>query len=296
MAFEFERRESVSAGVRRVAREEMSSAEAELLDVRMPADRAVHETRKRLKRLRALLRLVEPQLPRQDFRDTNRTLRDLGRALSGARDSAVILATLRDLATAPGAPSIESLHGYLAEQYGAGQAGDDQLAAQRQEVAAVLQELQSGMAALPLRGKGFALIAPGLEKTYRRGREALRVALLDRDDECWHAWRKRAKAHWIQMRLLRPMWPEMMKSQDGALEALSDRLGDDHDLTVVDVVLAGLPEGVMAPEAIATLRDRIAERKASLRARVIPLGQRLYAEKPKALRKRLHAYWRVWRP
>ncbi|WP_019627218.1 CHAD domain-containing protein [Thioalkalivibrio sp. ALJT] len=296
MAFAFKRKESVSAGLRRVVREEMSSGEAELLDAGIPDDRVVHETRKRLKRLRALLRLVEPQLPRKDFRDRNRALRDLGRALSGARDAAVILTTLRTLADAPGMPSVEPLHRYLSEQYGAAQAGDDQLKAQRHAVAAALRERRAEMVALPSRGKGFARIAPGLERTYRRGREALGVALVDGDDELWHTWRKRTKEHWIQMRLLRPVWPEMMKAQARALGTLSDLLGDDHDLTVVDTVLVGLPEGVMEPSAIARLRAQVAEQKGSLRARGLSLGQRVYAEKPKALQKRLHAYWRAWRP
>ncbi|MFO7954729.1 CHAD domain-containing protein [Thioalkalivibrio sp.] len=295
MAFAFRRTESVPAGIRRVANEEMRNAEAELLDTDMPGARAVHETRKRLKRLRALLRLVEPALPGEAFRERNRVFRDLGRALSGARDAEVVLATLRTLTGDSGLPSVNRLEDYLAARNAPEPAGGQSLELQRQYVAGVLRETRAEFLALPLRRKGFALLGPGLERTYRRGREALGGAIEDPDDTRWHAWRKRVKEHWSHLRLLQPVWPEVMQSHVGALEALSDLLGDEHDLTVLSATLDGLPEGVIDTETHAGLRRQLADHKALLRHQALPLGQRLYAEKPKAMRIRLHAYWRVWR-
>ncbi|MHB8242476.1 MAG: CHAD domain-containing protein, partial [Solirubrobacteraceae bacterium] len=59
-----------------------------------PDERAIHETRKALKRLRALLRLLQPELGLAAYEHENAALRDAGRRLAGARDAEVTLATL----------------------------------------------------------------------------------------------------------------------------------------------------------------------------------------------------------
>ena len=66
-----------------------------------PDEDAVHETRKALKRLRALVRLLEPELGAQAFARENAALRDAGRRLAGARDAEVMVGTLDALIAAP---------------------------------------------------------------------------------------------------------------------------------------------------------------------------------------------------
>ena len=60
-------------------------------------DVAVHEARKDVKKLRALLRLVRSTTSGRVRRRENEALRDVGRSLSGVRDADVMLATLADL-------------------------------------------------------------------------------------------------------------------------------------------------------------------------------------------------------
>ena len=59
--------------------------------------RTVHETRKALKRLRALLVLLRPELGAKRYARENAALRDCGRRLAGARDAEVMLGTLDSL-------------------------------------------------------------------------------------------------------------------------------------------------------------------------------------------------------
>ena len=49
----------------------------------------MHETRKALKRLRALVRLLREELGEQAFERENAALRDVARRLAGARDAEV---------------------------------------------------------------------------------------------------------------------------------------------------------------------------------------------------------------
>src|SRR4030095_12488027 len=54
----------------------------------------VHELRKRLKKMRAVLRLVRDELGEEVFDRENGVLRDLGRKLSPARDATVRVSAL----------------------------------------------------------------------------------------------------------------------------------------------------------------------------------------------------------
>jgi hypothetical protein len=63
----------------------------------MPTADAVHETRKALKRLRTLVKLLEDELGAQATAREQAILRDAGRRLAGARDAEVMVSTLEAL-------------------------------------------------------------------------------------------------------------------------------------------------------------------------------------------------------
>ena len=51
--------------------------------------------------------------------------------------------------------------------------------------------------------------------------------------ESLHEWRKRVKHLWYHHTLLRSLWPPVMEVTGDEAHALSDHLGDDHDLAVL---------------------------------------------------------------
>ena len=81
----------------------------------------MHETRKALKRLRALLRLVRPAMGEAAFKQENAQLRDIGLSLSGARDRHVLLETVNKLEGAAGFGPQGSRFGSLRALYRGGQ-------------------------------------------------------------------------------------------------------------------------------------------------------------------------------
>src|SRR5688572_29173690 len=96
MAYRFDRDESVTRSVRRIACEGLDDA-IERLSVcgGATADEIedhVHEVRKRCKELRGLLRLVRSDLG-EDFRSADRTIRTAARELSALRDAHALLDT-----------------------------------------------------------------------------------------------------------------------------------------------------------------------------------------------------------
>src|SRR5690349_15164182 len=99
MPYRLEREESVLAGLQRVAREELESAGAKLGGrERISRDKAIHEARKSMKKVRALLRLMKDELRGVDAGENVR-LRDIARHLSHYRDSFVMVETFDDLKT-----------------------------------------------------------------------------------------------------------------------------------------------------------------------------------------------------
>src|SRR3954454_8411398 len=97
-AYRLHEREYVPDGLRRVARGQLECG-LEDLDGEPTdnLDQAVHETRKRLKRLRATLRLGRGGIGQDTYKAENAAFRDAGRRLAGPRDAAVLVETLDEL-------------------------------------------------------------------------------------------------------------------------------------------------------------------------------------------------------
>ncbi|CAO3439557.1 hypothetical protein [Azospirillum argentinense] len=70
-----------------------------------------------------------------------------------------------------------------------------------------------------------------------------------------------------------------------------DLIGHDHDLVVLHDIAASSVLDVTAAEALAALVER---RCQELRREAMPIGLRLYAERPGTVIDRLDVYWRAW--
>lgn len=252
-----------------------------------PAD-AVHEARKALKRLRALLRLGEGAIADQRFRHENRTLRDVGRALSGTRDAQVLLETLDGLRTRyREAVHEEAWSGLRASLAGAAtKAGavDPAHAASLTRVLAGVRERAPQWAA-PQNGRPDAL-ANGFKSVYRRGRRAYATASSQPNGENLHGLRKRAKDLWHSAQLLEGVGAKQLRPLKQAAHHLADLLGDDHDLMILREHSLEHPE-LLSPLELELLLALISARQQDLQREAIACAAELYGEKPKKLLSRM---------
>src|SRR5688572_7871048 len=106
---------SVEAGVRRIAAGEVEAALEEIAAGANTGE-AVHNARKRLKKLRALLRLVRPEFRR--FRKENATIRKVADQLSAARDARVLVDTLDSLSKGSVPKAVRALRADLVQEAG----------------------------------------------------------------------------------------------------------------------------------------------------------------------------------
>src|ERR1700737_1944746 len=97
MSYELRRNETLGDNLRRICRKQIECALTIAKGEREPDDTPVHETRKHLKKARAILRLVRKEIGRGLFRKHDHCLRDVGRLISEIRDAEVRLQTVREL-------------------------------------------------------------------------------------------------------------------------------------------------------------------------------------------------------
>jgi CHAD domain-containing protein len=288
MSYRLDLDEPVPAALRDVATERLERAVRRLREEHSddPVE-AVHGARKDLKKARALLRLARPDMPRDAYRRENRTLRDVGRAMSGGRDADVMVETSDALAERFGnSRKFAALHRRLAAH-----ARDHQDAADVDALVGSLQDAAERAASWPFHDCDLATLRAGEKRAYRDGRRAFADARADPSAERLHEWRKRVKDLWYHHRLLAKAWRGPMKAHADECDTLGKLLGDDHDLaTLADTLTAG--DGVDAPPSVDVdaLTGLIERRREELRAEAFALGERLYAEKPKAHARRIGRY------
>jgi CHAD domain-containing protein len=292
MAFRFKLSEPFDNGFKRIATEQIDRALAQLND---NEDRvvAVHECRKALKRIRALLRLVRPALGDSTFRSENAQMRDIAGGLSGARDRHVLLETLAKLeaaSEAAGTPFAAAIRTAIMEIANGGDAPKGDVAAMK-HAASLLTDAKKRIAGLRLTGDGFAAVGPGLQASYRKARRAFREAYRDPHDDAFHEWRKGTQQHWRHMALLARAWPECLGARSTEARALSQLLGDDHDLALLIAFLNSDAADAIADAHVLTAKQAALRRQDELRTIARPLGQRLFAEGPKTLHRRIAVYW-----
>jgi CHAD domain-containing protein len=286
--------EPLGKGIARIAHGRIGHALDELGGATESSpEEAVHEARKDVKKLRALLRLVGSGTSGRVRRRENEALRDVGRSLSGVRDADVMLATLADLEEGfPGDLPPEAA-GALREQLEAHRRG---MTLDGAESAALeLARIRDRVRTWTPRGDDVGVVRQGLERGYRRGRRALREARREPTAENLHEWRKRAKDHWYNLGILRDVWPPVMEPLADAAHQLSERLGEDHDLEVLLDFARSRAIGLDGADRVVALTAVVESRREGLRAEAFALGERLYAEKPRAFAGRVESLWHTWR-
>jgi len=101
-----------------------------------------------------------------------------------------------------------------------------------------------------------------------------------------HEWRKRVKYLWHQFQLIQVAWPAMIQAYMDVLKDLSDVLGDYHDLAIIeDKAKQVAPQ--LSTAFIKKFYKVTEKRKDHLHGESLKLGRLIYAEKPKAFKKRM---------
>jgi hypothetical protein len=289
MSYRFSLWETVPAGIKRIALEQIDQALAQLSDPGVDLDGAVHNVRTCFKRIRAVLRLVRNEMGADLYKRENALYRDAGRRLSAVWHSAARLRTLDKLVEQCDVRSIldaaASTREWLAREHSTAvrELLDEQLLAQ---VETTLEKARTHVDTWPIEHDDFSALMGGLWRVYKRGRNGHAVACRGFNDKDLHEWRKQVRYLWYHLQILRLCWSDVLLDFASSLHDLSGSLRDDHDLAEL--------RSVLAKESF-VLTGLIDRRRAELRPAMRSLGQRVYAKEPALFTAHVADRWRAWR-
>jgi CHAD domain-containing protein len=282
VARQFQPEQETSDEVRRVASEELAQAVEFLSTKELDVDTAVHEARKRIKRLRALLRLVRGELG-SVFDAVNGELRSTARRLASAREAAATLEAIDQLKADKGDRVAEELFAAARETFSGRTPSRASLGGLLETSAQNLDWVKKAIDGSDLDGSGFDLLRPGFRRTYRTARRRLHEAMRSHTAEAFHELRKAVKAHQHQLHFVELAWPELLTPRREALSDLSELLGQHHDLSLL------VPE--LRDAGHTELAELGRERSAELEHDILKRSRLLLSEPARYFAGTLHAWY-----
>jgi CHAD domain-containing protein len=289
--------ETIPTGIMRVAGEQTGKAIG-AMEYWQDDERVIHKVRKHLKKLRALMRLMRDEIGEEEYKRHNVFYRDLGRELSDVRDVTSLLEILERLKEKFGdsvkAQTFEPLEELLGEERTRLKAQQLEKGDRMEHVKEELEQSAERFEQIPISSDCWEEMVSSVRRVYKRGYKGFQASLEQPTTETMHEWRKRVKYLWYHNRLLRHAWYRIFQSFRRETKQLSDILGDYHDYALLKAQLIQvhdqLPaQTIQATDAFATKQQEVLLERAYL------LGQRVYAESPKAFAHRLEHYLDAWR-
>ena len=273
--------------VRRIAREQLERAIAALETRPDGLHEAIHEARKKFKRVRNLYRLVG-SADKTFRRQENARIRDTARSLSLVRDATALIETADHLSehtlTDDEAETLDAARTVLVLRRDDIASSETDL---EDKVRHAIDQCHAAHAALnalelPSRpGHAARLLAKGWRKALQRAAEALEFCEGQGHGEAYHDLRKAAQAYWMNLSLLRELWPSAFAVKRRDAKRLVDLLGHEHDLTVLTALLDHEPELFGDGEGQSFLLAIIIRRQQDLRREAVSLAGQVFADPAK---------------
>jgi CHAD domain-containing protein len=295
MPFRLRSTESIADGLRRVAREELSSISTHLGGAAPPGDDAIHEIRKSVKKTRAILHVFDAD-DGLGLAKSAKRLHAINGRLSALRDADVMLETLRtlrikDRSTLNGR-CVARLHRRLASHN-----KSVMKAARRkgtwQRVGRSVRKIRRDAKQWKPKHCQCDSFAAAIRLSHRRGREAMARARKSELAADFHDWRQQIKALWYELRLVEGSSPRIRRDVT-TLHRAEEWLGNDHNVLVLcDALSKGMPQG---DSRIDLDRVRLVGDlyQSELRTKALASTKRIYARAPREYANSVRREWKEW--
>ena len=265
----------------------LSRALATLRDAGEPLEQRVHETRRQLKRLRAISALLvgdDNPLSTSDRLGVAAVARSLGRL----RDPFAQLGVWREFSRTL-EPQLASGVRLLLEEQQANTAARERMRRTVQRSERVLETLHDRVSRHGSSPAGDRLARKawfcGMRAAYRKARQRLRRA---RQKSSWkrlHALRRASQFHRYQLHFLQEFVGKPLTPEVKIAARLVDQLGLHHDLGAIERYLATVP-GPTSTRARRALRERMQKLATSALRR----ARRVFSDSPGAFERKIRGY------
>lgn len=290
MAFRIKADQPIVDELRRIVRNEFRAALDELKG-NGPDEQAILESRKSVKKIRAVLRLVRTDLG-EDFGVLNKRLREVSHSLASLRDvdaTAETLDALRAHYPTVITTRVATVAGHTLQQRKRRAHG--RAARARPRAAAALERTRKSTVRAIERAGRFSVVWAGLTYGYQRARRAMKTLRPDSDATQFHTFRRYVKSHWYHMRLLARVHPTA-RARTRTLAQLETVLGDDHNLAVLRATILEDPDRFGDARTTALVLGCVVKYQTMLRQRALKLGTRMFKHSASEFRRSAGAWWR----
>ncbi len=269
--------------IRRVATEICNDGLEELIVHSNPDEIVIHNTRKRIKFLRALLRLVKYDLDKVHYSSQNNFLRHIKNLSTNQREIIVLeKAVLQLLSTSTKNSTIaflERVHSsVMAEKEIINREPTHEALVGRYQK--LLQVYKNLIREWPFSKKDLKQIITGMTVIYDSARRLLLQSRTSRDVHSLHDLRKRTKDLYHIFSVIVPASTKEYRHTTILLKKLSDILGDIHDLFAIPDFIEKVTPGVHDDPVFLKIKKRT-QRKIDARIdKALKLSDEVYKQTP----------------
>lgn len=201
----------------------------------IPDEKVVHDVRVLMKKSRALLKLVAPQLDNESFRKDIFAFREVGRKMCSWRETSVHRKTLKELRKEfPGIFSRlkenERLKTLLKKDETLHEPSQEMIE-RSEEIIDVLNRTGYRVRFQSMNKLDPHLLVKELEVTYMVVADIFLICRNNPNPDDLHEFRKKAKDFLYQLLIFRPLNPSVVKVLEKRLDGMTQNLGKFNDLT-----------------------------------------------------------------
>lgn len=300
MSLALRQRETVRAALRRNLDKRIALATALLA---APPDGEssgrIHEARKQLRHVRALLRLIARESGHRRRARGTRRLRKVMRGLSAGRDASALLQALLRSGRAARLPaqSLERLRSTLEFRRNRAHAAILSDPTRHTDLLASLRNARKDVQHVSQIAAGWGSIGAGLREIYSTARTAATsISSADNPpDETWHEARKRAKDLLYALEFLRRCAARNMERRIQSVHNLTSLLGQDRDLATLQATLGGSLRRQLSQGASLRLTREVRDRRRLLQKKARAAITKVYLDDEVAFARNIHREWKHWR-
>ncbi|MBX2840473.1 MAG: CHAD domain-containing protein [Flammeovirgaceae bacterium] len=259
--------------------------------------KAIHESRKLFKKLRALLRLLKFEIKRKKIFTEDAQFRDLSRKISPLRDITSLIECLTRLHEKFPTGSTSSIINECREILFTKRLELEEDANSWEQTLQIVKEIltkrQKKTSQWKLTKKLYPSWQKGLEEVYTAGRKSMSYAYKHPSGENFHEWRKNVKYLANMVSFMKNAWPPIVETWLQEISSLATILGEDHDFEMLKEQLETehLKLGKRFHETI--LHEILEQEIEQLRKVAYGLGKKIFAEKGKSFSARIITYYKT---
>lgn len=262
----------------------------ELNNPEISKDILIHNSRKRVKNIRAILKLIEDNIGSKTFKDLNTSLRNLNRNSANVRRAYVMIGIIdKEIKAISDGRTIKLLESLKSD------IEQNLISAQpkiniNQILTAYFDYFHSfekKVEAWKFNRKDFTLIKIGLARIYDQGKQFSKQIKKNHDVLLFHEMRKNCKDLSYALDIIQKAWPVVLKSYNDQIKLLTDYIGDMHDLYEFKLMLNKNLSMNNSKGQRPILLNKIDERINSFMPITLKLAEKIFAERTESFMYRM---------